>query len=278
MKTVAIKNTFMSYVDAGVGEPTVFLHGNPTSSYVWRNITPYLSDVRRCLVPDLIGMGQSGKPTIEYRFFDHAAYLDAWFDSVLPRGQVTLILHDWGSALGFHWAYRHPERVRAIAYMEAIVQPRVWSDFPNGRDQMFREMRGPGGEELVLGENYFVETVLPRGVLRTLSQEEMDAYRIPFRTRPSRLPTLVFPRELPIDGTPKDVVEAVEAYGRWLGTTLIPKLLISAAPGSILVGRGLDFARGWPNQSETRVRGIHFLQEDAPHEIGTALRKFVLAH
>lgn len=275
MKKVEIGETFMSHVDTGEGEPVVFLHGNPTSSYLWRDVIPHVSDIARCLAPDLVGMGASGKPESDYRFADHVRYLDAWFDAVLPDGQVTLVLHDWGSALGFHWARRHPERVRAIAYMEAIVQPRLWSDFPPGRDELFRTMRGPQGEELILGENYFVETVLPKSVIRRLSEEELEAYRAPFRTRESRLPTLVFPRELPIDGTPQDVAETVEAYGRWLSESPIPKLLISAEPGAILVGRALEFARTWPNQHEVGVRGIHYVQEDSPHEIGTAVRTFV---
>lgn len=275
---VEVLGTHMSHVDTGDGEPVVFLHGNPTSSYLWRNVIPHLADTNRCLAPDLVGMGASGPaPDGAYRFADHARYLDAWFDAVLPQGQVTLVLHDWGSALGFHWAHRHPERVRAIAYMEAIVQPRLWADFPEGRDTLFRAMRGPEGERLILDENFFVETVLPKSVLRTLDEAEMEAYRAPFRTRDSRLPTLVFPRELPIDGTPADVAETVEAYGRWLAGSQVPKLLIAAEPGAILVGRALEFARTWPNQQEVTVRGIHYVQEDSPHEIGEAVRKFVLA-
>ncbi|MGW4473434.1 haloalkane dehalogenase [Nonomuraea sp. NPDC004354] len=276
-RQVRVLGTHLSHVDTGDGEPVVFLHGNPTSSYLWRNVIPYLADVRRCLAPDLVGMGRS-EPAADraYRFADHARHLDAWFDAVLPEGQVTLVLHDWGSALGFHWARRHPERVRAIAYMEAIVQPRLWADFPEGRDTLFRAMRGPEGEELLLGQNFFVETVLPRSVLRPLREEEMAAYRAPFGDRDSRLPTLVFPRELPIDGTPRDVAEVVEAYGSWMARSAVPKLLISAEPGAILVGRALEFARTWPNQREVGVRGIHYVQEDSPHEIGAAIRDFVL--
>ncbi|MEV8633603.1 haloalkane dehalogenase [Streptosporangium sp. NPDC051023] len=276
-REVEVLGTHMSYVDTGHGDPVVFLHGNPTSSYLWRNVIPYLADARRCLAPDLVGMGTSGPaPDGAYRFADHARYLDAWFDAVLPEGQITLVLHDWGSALGFHWAHRHPERVSKIAYMEAIVQPRLWADFPEGRDTLFRAMRGPKGEELILDQNFFVETVLPKSVLRTLDEREMEAYRAPFRTRESRMPTLVFPRELPIDGTPQDVAETIEAYGRWLAQSPVPKLLISAEPGAILVGRALDFARTWPNQREVAVRGIHYVQEDSPHEIGSEVREFVL--
>lgn len=278
MKQVDIKDTFMSYVDTGRGDPVVFLHGNPTSSYLWRNVIPHVADLRRCLAPDLVGMGDSGKPRIGYRFYDHVAYLDDWFDEVLPEGPVTLVLHDWGSALGFHWAQRQPERVRAIAYMEAIVQPRSWSDFRPGRDTLFRALRGTEGEKLVMQDNYFIETVLPQSILRKLDEEELEAYRAPFRDPASRLPTLIFPRELPIEGTPRDVVDAVESYGRWLAQSPTPKLLVSADPGSIMVGRGLQFARSWPNQTEVAVPGIHFLQEDSPGEIGAALREFILAH
>jgi haloalkane dehalogenase len=271
-----VLGTTMSYVDTGDGDPVIFLHGNPTSSYVWRNIIPHVSDEHRCLAPDLVGMGASGPaPDGGYRFADHARYLDGWFDAVVPPGPVTLVLHDWGSALGFHWAHRNPERVRGIAYMEAIVQPRRWADFPPGRDEMFRAMRGPKGESLILDQNFFVETVLPKSILRTLHDDEMEAYRAPFRTRESRLPTLVFPRELPIDWMPEDVTETVETYGRWLAGSAIPKLLVAAEPGAILVGRALDFARTWPNQEEITVAGIHFVQEDAAAEIGAAVRQFM---
>ncbi|MCF2530208.1 haloalkane dehalogenase [Yinghuangia soli] len=276
-REAAVLDTRMSYVDTGHGDPVVFLHGNPTSSYLWRNVIPHLAGDRRCLAPDLVGMGASGPmPGGRYRFEDHVQYLDAWFDAVLPEGQVTLVLHDWGSALGFHWAHRHPERVRGIAYMEAIVQPRLWADFPEGRDGLFRLMRSTEGERLLLDENFFIETVLPKSVLRPLEEAEMAAYRAPFRTRESRMPTLMFPRELPIDGTPADVAATVEAYGRWLAGSAVPKLLISAEPGAILVGRALEFARTWPNQREAAVRGIHYVQEDSAAEIGAAVREFVL--
>jgi haloalkane dehalogenase len=275
-RTVSVLGTSMTYVDTGRGDPVVFLHGNPTSSYLWRNVIPYLADEYHCLAPDLVGMGASGPaPDGAYRLADHVRYLDAWFESVLPSVPVTLVLHDWGSALGFHWARRNPKRVRGIAYMEAIVQPRLWSDFPAGRDTMFRAMRSPDGESLVLDRNFFVETVLPKSVLRTLDEREMEAYRAPFRTRESRVPTLVFSRELPIDGTPEDVAATVEEYGRWLATSDVPKLLVSAEPGAILVGRALEFTRTWPNQREVAVRGIHYVQEDSADEIGAAVREFV---
>ncbi len=276
-RRVRVGDSEMSYVDTGPpGDPIVFLHGNPTWSYLWRNIIPSVRHLGRCLAPDLVGMGRSApSPSRAYRFVDHARYLDQWFEAVGPTQDVTLVLHDWGSALGFHRAFRHPQQIRAIAYMEAMTRPRVWADVPAGRDRMFRALRSHDGEPLALDENYFIETVLPKSILRQLGDEEMAAYRRPFATRESRLPTLVWPRELPIDGEPADVVAIVEAYGAWLAQTPIPKLFINAEPGSLLVGRAREFCRTWPNQRETTVAGIHFIQEDAPDEIAAALRDFL---
>jgi haloalkane dehalogenase len=266
----------ISYVDVGHGDPIVFLHGNPTSSYLWRNIIPHAGGLGRCLAPDLVGMGQSSaSASAAYRFVDHSRYLDAWFDALGLTANVTLVLHDWGSALGFHRACRHPEQIRAIAYMEAIVAPRRWEDVPAGREQMFRALRSNAGERLVLDENFFVETVLPKSVLRPLSEAEMNAYRKPFGHREARLPTLVWPRQLPIDGEPADVVGIVEQYGAFLARSSMPKLFINAEPGSLLIGRAREFCRSWPNQREVTVRGIHFVQEDSPAEIGAALRAFL---
>jgi haloalkane dehalogenase len=274
--TVRVLDTHMSHVDVGNGDPIVFLHGNPTSSYLWRNIIPFLTGCGRCFAPDLVGMGQSGKaPDRTYRFSDHARYLDAWFDALGLTNRVVLVLHDWGSALGFDWARRHPDRVQGIAYMEAIVQPRRWEDFPAGRDGMFRALRSDTGEQMVLVENFFVETVLPKSVVRQLSDEEMAAYRAPFPDSESRLPTLVWPRELPIAGNPPDVVQVVESYGRWLATSPVPKLFIAAEPGALLVGRARELCRTWPNQQEITVKGIHYVQEDSPGEIGQALQDWV---
>jgi haloalkane dehalogenase len=223
-------------------------------------------------------MGRSGPtPARAYRFGDHARYLDAWFEALNLSHRVVLVLHDWGSALGFHWARRHPDRVQGIAYMEAIVQPRRWEDFPNGRDAIFRALRSASGERMVLDENIFVETVLPKSIMRTLSDEEMTAYRAPFLEREARLPTLVWPRELPIEGEPADVVSAVESYGAWLAGSRVPKLFISAEPGALLTGRAREFCRTWPNQQEVSVKGIHYLQEDSPVEIGRALHDWVRA-
>lgn len=275
-RRVAVAGTEISYLDVGSGRPIVFLHGNPTWSYLWRNVVPHVADQARCLAPDLVGTGRSGPaPDGSYRFVDHARYLDAWFDAVVPGEPVVLVVHDWGSALGFWWAHRHPERVAAIAYMEAIVQPRDWGDFPADRRRLFERLRSPEAERLVMQDNFFVETVLPQSVLRPLDDRVLDAYRDPFREPCSRVPTLVWPRELPIDGEPRDVVDVVEQYGSWLAQARFPKLLVKAEPGSLLVGRAYEFCRAWPNQTEVTVEGIHYLQEDSPDQIGEALRAFV---
>ncbi|ALN63705.1 haloalkane dehalogenase [Lysobacter antibioticus] len=275
-RRMQVLDTEISYVDIGEGAPIVFLHGNPTSSYLWRNIIPQVRHLGRCLAPDLAGMGQSGPmPGGGYRFADHVRYLDAWFEAMdLPAG-IALVLHDWGSALGFHYARRHPQRIAAIAYMESLVQSRSWADFPAGRDSLFRAMRSEQGERLVLDENFFVETVLPKSILRQLSEEELQAYRAPFATRESRLPTLAFARELPIDGEPADVAQAVDAYADWLASSTLPKLFVNAEPGALLTGRAREFCRSWKNQTEVTVPGIHYLQEDAPHAIGSALAEFL---
>ncbi|SDA57943.1 haloalkane dehalogenase [Mesorhizobium qingshengii] len=275
----SVLDSEISYVDTGVGDPVVFLHGNPTSSYLWRNIIPYVSPFSRCLAPDLVGMGRSGKsPARSYRFVDHARYLDAWFDALDLTRNVTLVLHDWGSALGFHRAFRFPEQVKAIVYMEAIVQPMHWAHFGEAGG-IFRSLRSPQGEQLILDQNVFVERVLPSAILRTLGEEEMASYRAPFTEREARLPTLIWPREIPIDGEPADVTAIVEAYGTWLSQSPLPKLFIAGDPGAILSVNGLarDFCRTWRNQQEVIVNGRHFLQEDSPHQIGEALREFVTA-
>jgi haloalkane dehalogenase len=277
-KRLRVLDTEMAYVDTGAGEPIVFLHGNPTSSYLWRNIIPHVDGQRRCLAPDLVGMGESGKsPSGSYRFVDHARYLDAWFEALGLTGNVVLVVHDWGSALGFHWARRHPDRVAGIAYMESIVRPVTWQEWPDAARKVFQAMRSPGGEEMVLQKNVFVERILPASVLRGLGDEEMQRYRTRYREAgESRRPTLTWPREIPIDGEPADVVAIVRDYGEWLATTSrLPKLFVNAEPGSILVGAQREFCRRWPNQQEVTVAGSHFIQEDSPDEIGRALSAFV---
>jgi haloalkane dehalogenase len=275
-KRIPVLDTEMSYVDVGEGDPIVFLHGNPTSSYLWRNIIPFVSGLGRCLAPDLVGMGQSGRsPTYSYRFVDHARYLDAWFDAMDLRS-IILVVHDWGSALGFYRASRHPRQFSAIAYMEAIVQPRRWEGFGEAGG-IFRALRSSEGEHLVLDQNAFVELVLPRAIIRSLSDDEMAAYRAPYRAREARLPTLIWPRQMPIEGEPADVTAIVEGYGRWLSESSLPKLFIAADPGAIVTATGSAraYCRTWPNQQEIIVKGRHFLQEDSPDEIGAALKEFV---
>ena len=275
-RRVRVLDSEMAYVDVGAGDPVVFLHGNPTSSYLWRNVIPHVESVGRCLAPDLIGMGDSGRaPAGSYRFVDHARYLDAWFEA-LGLTRVTLVAHDWGSALGFHWARRHPERVRGIAYMEALVRPVTWEEWPEVARQVFQAMRSPAGEEMVLTKNVFVERILPRSVLRGLGEVEMAVYRRPYlEPGESRRPTLTWPRQIPIEGEPADVVAIADAYSRWLATSDVPKLFVNADPGVILTGPQREFCRRWPNQREITVRGSHFVQEDSPHEIGRALAEFV---
>ena len=273
---IAFLETEISYVDTGAGEPVVFLHGNPTSSYLWRNVIPHVEGLGRCLAPDLVGMGDSGAaPDGSYRFVDHARYLDAWFEA-LGLTNVTLVVHDWGSALGFYWAYRHPERVRGIAYMEAVVRPLSWEEWRDESRQIFQDLRSEAGEEMVLEKNLFIEGILPSAVLRDLTEEEMNVYRRPYlEPGESRRPTLTWPRELPINGEPEDVVGIVDDYSKWLAHSDVPKLFVNAEPGAILTGSQREFCRRWPNQEEVTVRGAHYVQEDSPQEIGEAVASFV---
>jgi haloalkane dehalogenase len=275
-KRISVLDTEISYVDVGEGEPIVFLHGNPTSSYLWRNVIPHVSDIGRCLAPDLIGMGQSGRsPTYSYRFVDHARYLDAWFDA-MNLSKAILVVHDWGSALGFHRAYRHPDQIAAIAYMEAVVQPFSWDSFGEAAG-IFRALRSSEGEHLVLDQNFFVESVLPGAIIRSLSEEEMAAYRAPFSDPVARLPTLIWPRQASVDGEPEDVTAIVQAYAAWLSQSEMPKLFVAGEPGAVISAGSANqrFCRTWKNQKEVTVKGRHFLQEDSPAEIGAALRAFV---
>jgi haloalkane dehalogenase len=268
----------MSYVERGEGPPIVFLHGNPTSSYLWRSVIPQLEDRGRCIAPDLIGMGDSDKLPAgderRYTFARHREFLDALLEQLGVTEDVTLVIHDWGSALGFDWARRHPERVRGIAYMEAIVQPLDgWDQWPEGARSIFQGFRSPAGEDLILERNLFIEAILPASIQRTLADDEMDEYRRPFRAPgEDRLPTLVWPRQIPIGGEPADVHEIVAQYAAWLAATPgIPKLFVNADPGSILIGAQREFCRTWPDQEEVTVSGLHFIQEDSGPEIGGAI-------
>ena len=276
-RRVAVLDTEMAYIDTGTGAPIVFLHGNPTSYYLWRNIIPHVVELGRCLAPDLVGMGNSGNaPHGSYRFVDHARYLDVWFDTLGITENVALVVHDWGSVLGFYWAYRHPDRVKGIAYMEAIVRPMTWDEWPEAPRALIQAIRSPAGEEIILQKNVFVERLLPGGVLRRLTEEEMAVYRRPYlEPGESRRPTLTWPREIPLGGEPADVVEIVDRCGKWLATSDVPKLFINADPGGILIGAQREFCRSWPNQQEVTVKGIHFVQEDSPAETGQAIAAFL---
>ncbi|MGY1837048.1 haloalkane dehalogenase [Blastococcus sp. SYSU DS0510] len=272
---ITVKDAEMAYVDVGTGESIVFLHGNPTSSYLWRNVIPHVQHLGRCVAPDLIGMGESDKlpdpAPGTYSFDTHAAYLEEFLDRVFVGDRITLVLHDWGSGLGFDWAARHPDRVRGIAFTEAIVMPVTWDDWPADARNIFQLMRGPNGEAAVLDKNVFVEKILPASVARGLTPEAHDRYRAPFTGREDRWPTLEWPRQLPIEGEPAAVVERVQQYGEWLAGSDVPKLFIDADPGSILVGRQREFVRSWPALTEVTVAGSHFVPEDSPHEIGRAV-------
>ena len=275
-KRSAVRGLEMAYVETGSGDPIVFLHGNPTSSYLWRNVIPHLEGQGRCIAPDLIGMGDSDKLPQSgpdaYTFVQHREYLDALLESLGVERDVTFVIHDWGSALGFDWAHRHPDAVKGIAYMEAIVRPVSWDEWPESARKVFQGFRSPAGEQMVLEGNVFVERVLPGSVLRGLTEAEMQVYRRPFeQPGESRRPTLTWPRQIPIDGEPADVVEIVRRYGEWLAGSDVPKLYVNAEPGAILIGAQREFCRAWPNQREVTVKGSHFIQEDSPDEIGRAI-------
>ena len=266
----------IAYLEAGTGDPIVLLHGNPTSSYLWRNVIPELEDCGRVIVPDLIGQGESDKlPANEgpdrYSFEVAFDYLDGLLRAIDVDSDITWVIHDWGSGLGFHWAKHNPDAVKGIAYMEAIVMPITWDDWPESARGIFQGFRSSKGEDLCLERNLFVEAVLPSSIIRELTEDEMAAYRAPFDTPEHRQPTLNWPRQIPIDGEPAQMVELVEAYGAFMAASAIPKLFINAEPGSILVGKQREFCRSWPNQTEVTVKGLHFVQEDSPTEIGQAI-------
>jgi len=277
-KFVRVGGKRIAYVESGGGERIfLFLHGNPTSSYLWRNVMPEVAGLGRCIAPDLIGMGDSQKldePGPEtYRFATHRDFLWGFIDRVIGRERpVVLVGHDWGSALAFDWANNHRGRAAGIAYMEAIVRPLVWAEWPDASRRMFQGFRSPAGEEMILDRNLFVERVLPASILRKLDPAELDEYRRPFAaSRADRWPTLTWPREIPVDGEPVDVVARVAAYAEWLAQNDVPKLFVNAEPGAILTGAPREFCRSWPNQTEITVPGSHFIQEDSGPEIGRAI-------
>ena len=281
-RRVTVLGRSMAYVETGRGDPIVLLHGNPTSSYLWRNVIPHLEGLGRCIAPDLIGMGDSEKLAPSgpdrYRFVEHRAHLDAFLDAVGVERKVTFVLHDWGSALGFDWANRHRDVVAGLAYMEAIVRPVTWADWPERARGVFQAFRSPAGDAMILEQNLFIERVLPGSIIRNLTDAEMDVYRRPFREAgEARRPTLTWPRQIPIEGEPKDVTAIVQAYAEWLPKAPVPKLFVNADPGAILIGAQREFCRTWANQREVTVRGSHFIQEDSPDEIGSAVADWMRA-
>ena len=272
----------MAYIEEGQGQPIVLLHGNPTSSYLWRNVIPELKGLGRVIAPDLIGHGNSDKLSmtdddITYSFKTHYKFLETFLESVNATKEVIFVVHDWGSALGFHWSYNHPNDVNAIAYMEGIVCPiESWDDWPEAARGIFQGFRSSKGENLILDRNLFVEGILPNSIIRELNLDEMSSYRTPFLTREDRQPTLDWPRQIPIAGEPIEMVELVNKYANWLNKNNLPKLFINAEPGSILTGKPREFCRRWLNQKEITVKGLHFIQEDSPQEIGSAIRSWIV--
>jgi len=279
-KFADVLGTRMAYVEVGSGDPIVLQHGNPTSSYLWRNVIPHLEGLGRCIAPDLVGMGDSAKLPDpgpgRYTFVEHRRYWDALLEQLGVRENVTFVIHDWGSALGFDWANRHRDAVKGIAYMEAIVRPVSWAEWPDAARKIFQGFRSDAGESMVLEQNVFVERVLPASVLRGLTDAEMEVYRRPFREPgEGRRPTLTWPRQIPIEGEPAEVVEIVQSYADWLAASPVPKLFVNAEPGAILTGPQREFCRSWPNQTEVTVKGSHFVQEDSPDEIGRAVAEWL---
>jgi haloalkane dehalogenase len=279
-KFATVNGRRMAYIDEGAGDAIVFQHGNPTSSYLWRNIMPHCAGLGRLIACDLIGMGDSEKlPNSgpqRYTYAEQREYLFALWEQLALGDRVVLVIHDWGSALGFDWASQHRERVAGIVYMEALVTPLTWADWPENARRAFQGFRSEAGEDMILSKNTFVERVLPGSVLRKLTDAEMTEYRRSFlNAGEDRRPTLTWPRQIPIEGEPADVVRVVEDYAAWLAKSGVPKLFINADPGSILTGRQREVCRTWPNQQEVTVKGLHFLQEDSPDEIGQAVADFV---
>jgi len=273
---ISINNKNIAYAESGSGDPIIFLHGNPTSSYLWRNITPHLESQGRCICIDLIGMGDSDKldnpDENSYQFEEHYHYVNAAIESLTNGENITFVIHDWGSALGFNWCYHNPDSVKGIAYMEAIVKEMTWEDWRDEAKGIFQGFRSNAGESLILEKNYFVERVLPGSIIRRLRDEEIEEYRRPFlNPGEDRRPTLSWPREIPIEGQPANVCKIVNQYAEWMQTNDIPKLFINAEPGAITTGRIRDFCRSWKNQTEVTVKGIHFIQEDSPDDIGKAI-------
>ncbi|MFL3655888.1 MAG: haloalkane dehalogenase [Halioglobus sp.] len=275
-KFATVNGKQIAYVEEGSGDPIVLLHGNPTSSFLWRNVIPELVQSGRVIVPDLIGQGDSEKlPASEgpsrYSLEVAYNYVDGLLETIGADENVTLVIHDWGSGIGFLWAMRHAAAVKGVAYLEGIVKPVKWADWPEGAVGIFKGFRSDKGEDLILERNMFIEAVLPTSVIRDLSETEMDAYRAPHLSADDRQPLLNWPRQIPIEGEPENIVALVNEYGAFMAESELPKLFINADPGSILVGPQREFCRSWPNQQEVTVKGLHFIQEDSPVEIGQAV-------
>ena len=277
---VEVLGSNMAYVDEGEGDTIIFQHGNPTSSYLWRNIMPHCEGLGRLIACDLIGMGDSDKLSpsnvSRYSYEEQRDYLYRAWEQLDLGDRIIFVVHDWGSALSFDWMRQHDSRVQGVVYMEAIVSPLTWDDWPENAKKVFQAFRSAGGEEMILEKNMFVERVLTGSVMRELSEIEMLEYRRPFQNKgEDRRPTLSWPRQIPINGAPEVVVNLVQQYSEWLATSEIPKLFINAEPGSILVGRQRELCRRWANQTEVTVPGLHFLQEDSPDLIGSHVAQFV---
>lgn len=271
-RSARILDADMAWIDTGSGDPIVFLHGNPTTSYLWRNVIPHLSGLGRCLAPDLIGFGRSGgMPSRSYRYSDHSRYIGAWMDEVAPEGPVTLVIQDWGAALGFNWANHHRDRVRGICYGEAMVQPRRFDDLPEAVRGTFRRFREPDFFRQCVEQDFFVEKMLPNGVLRGLDPAAHDEYRRRYTSPDGALPSMIWPLEIPFDGEPKDNHDIVQAYADWLSVSQVPKLFVNTTQGHALIGRNREFCRTWPNQQEIALEAKHFYQEDCPDELGRAI-------
>ena len=274
-KYIDVSGKQIAYVEMGEGDPIIFQHGNPTSSYLWRKILPQLQSLGRCIAMDLIGMGDSEKlkdaGSMTYSYATHKKYFDGFLDELGIKNNATLIIHDWGSALGFDWAQNNSEKVKAICYMEGIVQSMKWEDWNEDARGIFQGFRSPAGEEMILEKNLFIEAVLPGSILRKLSDEEMNEYRRPFKDKKTRQPTLDWPRQIPLENEPPEICKIVDSYSQWMAKNDLPKLFINAEPGAILIGKQREFCRTWKNQKEVTVKGSHFIQEDSPNEIGSAI-------
>lgn len=271
-QTIRVLDSEIAYIDAGAGDPIVFLHGNPTTSYLWRNVIPHVEGLGRCLAPDLIGFGRSGGMRGKtYRYRDHIRYIDAWMDAVVPEGPVTLVIQDWGAALGFNWANHHRDRVRGICYGEAMVQPRRFDDLPEAVRATFRKFREADFFRQCVDQDFFVEKMLPNGVLRGLDPQAHQEYRTRHKSPDGALPSMIWPLEIPFDREPKDNHEIVQAYADWLSTSDLPKLFVNTTQGHALLGRNREFCRTWPNQQEITLEAKHFYQEDRPDDLGRAL-------